>query len=211
MAKRTREEIMADFAKINSAKPDETSQRIMAGIEASKKRNSELAKDVDKRRAEYEAKQKAAKTQQKAAKTQQTASETRPKKTPSVPTKIRSSRGGSMTAEVDDTKAKQNQTAAKARQTAAKADKEASKPSTASAKKAAPPRRALSSSDSEAKKEHAAEGARQTVKKLSRGLKRGKARYDENARITANRTRLKAALSPGNRQSRRKRGLKIGD
>lgn len=77
---------------------DETSQRIMAGIEASKKRNAELAKDVDKRRAEYEAKQKVAKTPQKAA-------ETRPKKSPSVPTKVRSSKGGAMTAEVDDTKA----------------------------------------------------------------------------------------------------------
>lgn len=185
---------------IGNTPMDETSKRIMAGIEASKKRNAELAKDADKRRAEYEAKQSApSATKQKASDEAK------------VPTKIRSSRGGSMTAEVDDTKAKQNQTAAKARQTAAKADKEASKPSTASAKKAAPPRRTLSSSDSEAKKEHAAEGARQTVKKLSRGLKRGKARYDENARITANRTRLKAALSPGNRQSRRKRGLKIGD
>ena len=179
---------------IGNSPMDEPSQRIMAGIEASKNRNAELAKDVDKRRAEYEAKQKAAQSQQKAAKTQQTTAETRPKKSPSVPTKVRSSKGGAMTAEVDDTKATQQKKVAEAKK------QEASKP-----------RRVLSASDSEAQKERAAEGAKATVQKLRRGFKHGKARYDENARIMANRTRFKAVLSPGNKQSRRKRGLKIGD
>lgn len=145
MAKRTKEEIMADFAKIGASKLDETSQRIMAGIEASKKRNAELAKDVDKRRAEYEAKQKAAQSQQKAVQSQQTTAETRPKKSPSVPTKVRSSKGGAMTAEVDDTKATQQKKVAEAKK------QEASKP-----------RRVLSASDSEAQKERAAKGARRT-------------------------------------------------
>lgn len=130
---------------IGSTPMDETSQRIMAGIEASKKRNAELAKDVDKRRAEYEAKQKAAQSQQKTAKTQQTTAETRPKKSPSVPTKVRSSKGGAMTAEVDDTKVTQQKKVAEAKK------QEASKP-----------RRVLSASDSEAQKERAAKGARKT-------------------------------------------------
>ena len=184
---------------IGNSPMDETSQRIMAGIEASKKRNAELAKDVDKRRAEYEAKQKAAKEQSKKP------SSAPKRSTVSSATTVRQHKGGGATAEVDTAKVE--------RQT--KADAAKKPPSSTSAsqepKKESKPLRTLSSSDSEAQKEKAAEGARKTVSKLRRGFKHGKARYDENARIMANRTRLFGALRPGNKQSRRKRGLKIGD
>ena len=178
---------------IGNTPMDDTSKRIMAGIEASKKRNAELAKDVDKRRAEYEAKQKAAKERPKKP------SGAPKRSTVSSATTVRQHKGGGATAEVDTEKV--------ARQTKADAAKKQSQPP----KKTSEPRRVLSSSDSEAQKEKAAEGARKTVSKLRRGFKHGKARYDENARIMANRTRLFGALRPGNKQSRRKRGLKIGD
>lgn len=190
---------MADFAKIGASQPDETSRRIMAGIEASKKRNAELAAENAKRRKNEESGY---------TKPEKAASQPKEKTTKSPvssATTVRQHKGGGATAEVDTAKVE--------RQT--KADAAKKPPSSASAsqepKKESKPLRTLSSSDSEAQKERAAEGARKTVSKLRRGFKHGKARYDENARIMANRTRLFGALRPGNKQSRRKRGLKIGD
>ena len=84
---------------------DDTSKRIMAGIEASKKRNAELAKDVDKRRAEYEAKQRAAKEQ----------SQKTSKKSPvSEATTVRQHKGGGATAEVNTAKVERQIKAEKA-------------------------------------------------------------------------------------------------
>lgn len=128
---------------------DDTSKRIMAGIEASKKRNAELAKDVDKRRAEYEAKQKAAKKQPKAANKSS-------KKAPvSSATTVRHHKGGGATAEVDTEKV--------TRQAKADAAKKELSTKAQTPKRTSQTRRVLSSSDSEAQKEKAAEGARQTA------------------------------------------------
>ena len=188
---------MADFAKIGASQPDETSRRIMAGIEASKKRNAELAAENAKRRKNEESGY---------TKPEKAASQPKEKTTKSPvssATTVRQHKGGGATAEVDTAKVE--------RQT--KADAAKKPPSSASAsqepKKESKPLRTLSSSDSEAQKERAAEGARKTVSKLRRGFKHGKERYDENARIMANRTRLFGALRPGNKQRRRKRGLRI--
>lgn len=115
---------MADFAKIGASQPDETSRRIMAGIEASKKRNAELAKDVDKRRAEYEAKQRAS------SEAKQRASKESSDKSPvSKATTVRQHKGGGATAEVD-TERIARQTKADAAKTSAK--KQPAEPSRAS-------------------------------------------------------------------------------
>ena len=176
MAKRTREEIMADFAKIGASQPDETSRRIMAGIEASKKRNAELAKDVDKRRAEYEAKQRASsKAKQKASK------ESSEKSPVSKATTVRQHKGGGATAEVDTERV--------ARQT--KADAAKKPPSSASAsqepKKESKPLRTLSSSDSEAQKERAAEGARKTAERARNAVGTSPRKYYDNEAKTRRR------------------------
>ena len=151
---------------IGNTPMDDTSKRIMAGIEASKKRNAELAKDVDKRRAEYEAKQRAAKEQ----------SQKTSKKSPvSEATTVRQHKGGGATAEVDTERV--------ARQTKADAAKKQSQPP----KKTSEPRRVLSSSDSEAQKEKAAEGARKTAERAKNAVGTSPRKYYDNEAKTRRR------------------------
>lgn len=205
MAKRTYDELLKEYGLERKETDFERDMKtygskIQTGIEASKKRNAELAAENAKRRKNEES------GHTKPEKPSPSAPKSTPKKSPiASATTVRQHKGGGATAEVDTERV--------ARQT--KADAVKKPPSFASAsqepKKESKPLRTLSSSDSEAQKERAAEGARKTISKLRRGFKHGKARYDENARIMANRTRLFGALRPGNKQSRRKRGLKIGD
>lgn len=85
---------------IGNTPMDDTSKRIMAGIEASKKRNAELAKDVDKRRAEYEANKKASSEAKQKASSE--AKQRASKKSPiASATTVRQHKGGGATAEVD--------------------------------------------------------------------------------------------------------------
>lgn len=165
---------------IGNTPMDDTSKRIMAGIEASKRRNAELAKDVDKRRAEYEAKQRASsEAKQRAAKEQ---SQKTSKKSPvSSATTVRQHKGGGATAEVDTERV--------ARQT--KADAVKKPPSSASAsqepKKESKPLRTLSSSDSEAQKEKAAEGARKTAERARNAVGTSPRKYYDNEAKTKRR------------------------
>ena len=154
---------------IGNTPMDDTSKRIMAGIEASKKRNAELAKDVDKRRAEYEAKQKAAKERPKKP------SGAPKRSTVSSATTVRQHKGGGATAEVDTEKV--------ARQTKADAAKKQSQPP----KKTSEPRRVLSSSDSEAQKEKAAEGARKTAERAKNAVGTSPRKYYDNEAKTRRR------------------------
>ena len=111
MAKRTYDELLKEYGLERKETDFERdmktySPKIQAGIEASKKRNAELAKDVDKRRADYEAKQQASsEAKQKAAKEQSKKPSGAPKRSPvSYATTVRHHKGGGATAEVDTEK-----------------------------------------------------------------------------------------------------------
>lgn len=204
MAKRTYDELLKEYGLERKETDFERDMKtygskIQTGIEASKKRNAELAAENTKRRKNEES------GYTKPEKPSPSAPKSTPKKSSvASATTVRQHKGGGATAEVDTERV--------ARQKAIEnmVKKEPSAKSQ-TPKKTSEPRRKLSSSDSEAQKERAAEGARETRNKLRRGFKHGKERYDKNARIMANRTRLFGALRPGNAQSRRKRGLRIDE
>lgn len=189
MAKRTYDELLKEYGLERKETDFERDMKtygskIQAGIEASKKRNAELAKDVDKRRAEYEAKKKASsEAKQKAANEQPPKAS---KKSPvASATTVRQHKGGGATAEVDTERI--------ARQKAIEnmVKKEPSAKSQ-TPKKTSEPRRVLSSSDSEAQKERAAEGAKKTTQRALNAIGVSTRRYyDAEARAKARRARRK--------------------
>lgn len=154
---------------IGNTPMDDTSKRIMAGIEASKKRNAELAAENAKRRKNeesgYTKPEKAASQPKKKA----------AKSPVSSATTVRQHKGGGATAEVDTEKV--------ARQTKADAAKKQSQPP----KKTSEPRRVLSSSDSEAQKERAAEGARKTAERARNAVGTSPRKYYDNEAKTRRR------------------------
>lgn len=167
---------------IGNTPMDDTSKRIMAGIEASKKRNAELAAENAKRRKNEESGYtKKSEAESKSAPKRSTVSSAKSTAAVAAATTVRQHKGGGATAEVDTAKVE--------RQT--KADAAKKPPSSTSAsqepKKESKPLRTLSSSDSEAQKEKAAEGARKTAERARNAVGTSPRKYYDNEAKTKRR------------------------
>ena len=185
MAKRTYDELLKEYGLERKETDFERDMKtygskIQTGIEASKKRNAELAAENAKRRKNEES------GYTKPEKPSPSAPKSTPKKSSvASATTVRQHKGGGATAEVDTERV--------ARQKAIEnmVKKEPSAKSQTS-KKASEPRRKLSSSDSEAQKERAAEGARNTAQRAMSAIGVSTRKYyDAEARAKARKARRK--------------------